>query len=110
MANFNDYLGGEKASLDNIQKAYDKKINAYVILLKKLETRKATLLKKIKASTIGINEAMQEAEQIGIDEMNHQTIIAMLKDQYIKWFGETPPSSPECPEGLEKYLSKDTML
>ena len=99
-----------KASLANIKDAYDIKINSYVKLLDALEKDKERLLRDITKGTVYINDVMRKAEKIGIDEMNHKTIIAMLKEQYIKWFGETPEASPECPEGLEKYLKGDTIL
>lgn len=84
-----------KLLYSEVQQAYKDKIDRYRKLLKALETERAQLLdfhtqecdiKKLE--NFSVQGFMSRVEKIGIDEMNHQTILDMLTKQYKDWFDE----------------------
>lgn len=83
-----------KVTDDVIKLAYDSKIAAYHMKLVTLENKRKALIKRAeRGKNIDVNLFMRDAEKIGIDEMNHRTIIEMLIQQYKDWFGEKSEAS-----------------
>lgn len=81
----------QKTQMQIVKEEYDKKITWYIDKIVELDKSRDSMINQIKKNQHGnIQYFIGKAERNGIDRMNHETIIDMLKKQYREWFGDVP--------------------
>lgn len=81
----------QKTQMQIVKEEYDKKIQWYIDKIIELDKSRDSMINQIKKNQhSNIQSFIHKAERNGIDRMNHETIIDMLKKQYCEWFGDVP--------------------
>lgn len=81
----------QKTQIQIVREEYDKKIQWYIDKIIELDKHRDSMINQIKKNQhANIQSFIHKAERNGIDRMNHETIIDMLKKQYCEWFGDVP--------------------